>query len=179
VELRKAVEGDVPAILAVLDEPAVAEWWGENTAQDVRDELGVSSVVVIDGEIVGLLLVHEETEPDYRHVAYDIAIATRFHGTGLGRRVLRSAIRDAIATRFHGTGLGRRVLRSAIRDAIAAGHHRFQIDPRADNEVAIGSYAAVGFKPVGILRESDRGRDGVWHDALLMDLLAREFVDSD
>jgi aminoglycoside 6'-N-acetyltransferase len=157
VELRKAVEGDVPAILAVLNEPAVAEWWGENTAQDVRDELGVSSVVVIDGEIAGLLLVHEETEPDYRHVAYDIAIATRFHGTGLGRRVLRSA----------------------IRDAIAAGHHRFQIDPRADNEVAIGSYAAVGFKPVGILRESDRGRDGVWHDALLMDLLAREFVDSD
>jgi aminoglycoside 6'-N-acetyltransferase len=157
VELRKATDADVPAILAVLNEPAVAEWWGDNTAQDVLAELGVSRAVLVDGDIVGLLLVHEETEPDYRHVAYDIAIATRFHGTGLGRRVLRAA----------------------IRDAIAAGHHRFQIDPRADNEVAIRSYAAVGFKPVGIMRESDRGRDGVWHDALLMDLLAREFVDSD
>jgi aminoglycoside 6'-N-acetyltransferase len=155
VELRKATDADVPAILAVLNEPAVAEWWGDNTAQDVLAELGVSRAVLVDGDIVGLLLVHEETEPDYRHVAYDIAIATRFHGTGLGRRVLRAA----------------------IRDAIAAGHHRFQIDPRADNEVAIRSYAAVGFKPVGIMRESDRGRDGVWHDALLMDLLAREFVD--
>ena len=157
MQLRKAIEADIPAILEVLNEPAVAAFWGDNTADDVRGELALSWVVLVDDEIVGLLLIHEETEPDYRHEAYDIAIATRFHGTGLGRRVLRHA----------------------IRDAISRGHHRFRIDPRADNEVAIRSYAAVGFKPVGIMRESDRGRDGVWHDALMMDLLAREFVDDD
>lgn len=34
----------------------------------------------------------------------------------------------------------------------------------------------VGFQPVGIRRRSERGNDGVWHDALLMDLLAEELT---
>ena len=72
------------------------------------------------------------------------------------------------------------------RDAIAAlarhlvddrGHHRVTIDPAADNAAAIRCYAAVGFRPVGILRrnEKDAVGDG-WHDSLLMDLLAEELL---
>jgi len=34
----------------------------------------------------------------------------------------------------------------------------------------------VGFRPVGVLREHERGADGAWCDGLLMDLLARELV---
>ncbi len=55
------------------------------------------------------------------------------------------------------------------------GHHRLVIDPAADNEPAIRCYAAVGFRPVGIMRRYERDPDGVgWHDGLLMDLLAEE-----
>jgi aminoglycoside 6'-N-acetyltransferase len=55
------------------------------------------------------------------------------------------------------------------------GHHRLTIDPAADNEPAIRCYAAVGFRPVGIMRQYERDADGAgWHDNLLMDLLADE-----
>jgi aminoglycoside 6'-N-acetyltransferase len=56
------------------------------------------------------------------------------------------------------------------------GHHRLEIDPAVDNHAAIACYTKVGFRPVGIRRQSERGSDGVWHDALLMDLLAGELV---
>ena len=35
--------------------------------------------------------------------------------------------------------------------------------------------AAVGFKPVGVMRQYERDTDGKgWHDGLLMDLLSAE-----
>jgi RimJ/RimL family protein N-acetyltransferase len=46
----------------------------------------------------------------------------------------------------------------------------------ADNRAAIACYTKVELRPVGIRRLSERGTDGSWHDALLMDLLAGELV---
>ena len=100
----------------------------------------------------GWLTATEETEPDYRHVGFDIFLATAVQGRGLGREAL---------------GL-------AVRHFAARGHHRFTIDPALANERAIRSYAAVGFRPVGVMRAYERGRDGTWHDNLLMDLLVRD-----
>jgi hypothetical protein len=55
------------------------------------------------------------------------------------------------------------------------GHHRLVIDPAADNEPAIRCHAAVGFRPVGIMRRYEHDADGTgWHDGLLMDLLAED-----
>ena len=54
------------------------------------------------------------------------------------------------------------------------GHHRLTIDPAADNLRAIRTYEKVGFKPVGVLRQYERGVDGKYHDGLLMDMLAGE-----
>jgi len=84
-----------------------------------------------------------------------------------------------LATRFHGRGLGAEVLRTAIRRMIAKGHHRFTIDPTVSNVAAIKSYASVGFRPVGVLRESERDPQDPsrWRDALLMDLLAPELIE--
>ncbi len=57
------------------------------------------------------------------------------------------------------------------------GHHRLVIDPAADNEAAIRCYAAVGFRPVGVLRRYERDVDGAGrHDGLLMDLLAEDLA---
>jgi aminoglycoside 6'-N-acetyltransferase len=56
------------------------------------------------------------------------------------------------------------------------GHHRITIDPAAANEPAIRCYAKVGFRPVGIMRQYERGADGRFHDGLLMDLLRDELV---
>ena len=46
--------------------------------------------------------------------------------------------------------------------------------PRADNARAVAAYERIGFRRVGLLRQYDRGRDGVLRDGLLLDLLADE-----
>ena len=104
--------------------------------------------------MAGWLACDENTDPMYRHVGLDIFLTTPLHGQGLGRQALRLAI---------GYYLER-------------GHHRFTIDPAAHNERAIRTYSAVGFRPVGRMRDYELGADGTWHDGLLMDLLASEFV---
>ncbi len=155
--LRPGSPDDADALATIMAEPAIAAWWGHNDADSVRAELEaqVTYVVLIDGETAGWLHCNEETDPDYRHVSFDLAIATARGGQGYGREALRTA----------------------IGHFIAAGHHRFSIDPAADNTVAVRAYAAVGFKPVGILRRYERARDGRWRDGLLMDLLADELVE--
>ena len=55
-------------------------------------------------------------------------------------------------------------------------HHRLTIDPAADNAAAIACYAAVGFRPVGVMRRYERRPDGMFHDGLLMDLIAGELI---
>ncbi len=141
------------AIELLLAEPEVARWWGgTGTAELIREDLGIGLTVRVGGVVAGWLLVTEDPGPMYRSVSLDIALTSALHGQGYGREALTLV----------------------IRHAIAHGHHRFTIDPAARNERAIRCYTAVGFRPVGILREYERAVDGRWHDGLLMDLLARE-----
>lgn len=152
LRLRPSRPGDEVAVNALLQHPAVAEWWGTNTEASVLEELDGAFTIEIDGVVAGILECHEELEPMYPSVAFDIAIGAEWHGRGYGRRALRLAI-DHFAER---------------------GHHRFTIDPAVTNQIAIRSYQGVGFRPVGILRSCERAPDGTWRDALLMDLLRWE-----
>lgn len=159
--LRRVKEADVPTILAILTEPAVARWWGRYDADRVRAEMLADPrleafVIEIEDAVAGVLYVTEENEPDYRHASLDITLATTHHGQGYGREALRVVINHLISER---------------------GHHRFTIDPEVANDVAIRSYSAVGFKPVGVMRRYSRRPDGTWVDGLLMDLLADELAD--
>ena len=54
---------------------------------------------------------------------------------------------------MHGRGLGSDAVRTLARHLFAEHrHHRLVIDPAADNTAAIGCYAKVGFRPVGVMR---------------------------
>jgi aminoglycoside 6'-N-acetyltransferase len=152
--LRRAREDDRAELGALLAEPEVTKWWGPYDPDTAFDELDKSFVIVVGGVVVGWLLFAEESWWQYPSVGFDIALATSVQGRGYGREALRVA----------------------IRHFIGRGHHRFTIDPALDNERAIRTYAAVGFRPVGVMRACER-RDGAWHDGLLMDLLADEFID--
>jgi aminoglycoside 6'-N-acetyltransferase len=159
VRLRAHVgEPDIAALARILREPAVARWWHSMADPDrVRADLVDAEpgwVIEVGGACAGWIQFYEETEPDYRHVALDLFLAGAHHGQGLGREAVRLVI-DHFAAR---------------------GHHRFTIDPAADNERAIRSYAALGFRPVGVLRAYERGADGTWHDGLLMDLLVSDLA---
>jgi aminoglycoside 6'-N-acetyltransferase len=159
VTLRPVGEDDLDGLAAIIREPSVAQWWGEaEEPERLRENLkqeGDAFVIETDDELVGWLGFTEETEPEYRSVGLDISLSERFQGRGLGPEALRTLIRWFADER---------------------GHHRFTIDPAAHNERAIRAYAAVGFKPVGILRRAELGAGGEWHDGLLMDLLIEELT---
>jgi len=161
VRIRPAREGDGEVLYAMLDEPAVARWWGPPESLDeFRKELSgetdeVWMVVEVDGQVAGGIGYYEETEPNYRHAGIDIFLATRFQDAGAGTEAVGLLARHLVAGR---------------------GHHRLIIDPAADNARAIRTYSKVGFKPVGVMRRYERGLDGTFHDGLLMDLLAEELA---
>jgi aminoglycoside 6'-N-acetyltransferase len=147
LELRPFRPEDAAAIEALLAEPEVRRWWSDGNYD--RDH---GWVVEVGGAIAGWVQYVEENDEWYPSVALDIALATRLHGRGYGRRALRLA----------------------IEHFAAKGHHRFTIDPAVENERAIRSYSAVGFKPVGVLRSYERNSTGGWNDGLLMDLIVRD-----
>jgi aminoglycoside 6'-N-acetyltransferase len=161
VRLRPGRPDDARRLRDIQAEPSVARWWGkpDPVAAIAEDLLGgtdsVLLVVEIDGEVAGGIQYHEEDDPMYRHAGIDIYLATRFQDRGAGR--------EAVA-----------LLAGFLFEQ--RGHHRLTIDPAAANERAIRSYASVGFRPVGVLRQYERGTDGRFHDGLLMDLLRGELT---
>jgi RimJ/RimL family protein N-acetyltransferase len=159
VSLRPVAAGHVDGLRRIRRTPEVAFRWYDVEAEPdwPFDEPGSTGfAIVYEDRVAGFIQYYEENEPHYRHAGMDIFLDPALHGRGLGR--------DAIAT----------LARHLIDDR---GHHRLVIDPAADNEAAIRCYAAVGFKPVGILRQQERNSDETgWHDALMMDLIAAELV---
>jgi aminoglycoside 6'-N-acetyltransferase len=162
VTLRPLDERDAGALAAIVEHPSVRRWWGseesdsrspEGFAEDARDE--VAFAIEVDGELAGWLGFHEEDEPDYRHAGLDIFLAPEHQGVQLGQVALRLAAGWLVDERDH---------------------HRFTIDPACANVRAIRAYHSIGFRPVGIMRRYERGPDGEWHDALLMDLLSEELT---
>jgi aminoglycoside 6'-N-acetyltransferase len=130
--------------------------WGDPDPDFPWDDDGVVPCTVFLGDrIIGYLQYDEETTPMYRHASIDLFLDPEVHGRGLGREAVW-LIADWLVR--------------------ARGHHRIIIDPAADNEAAIRCYRSVGFRPVGRMRQYERGPDGTWHDGLLMDLLADVLV---
>jgi aminoglycoside 6'-N-acetyltransferase len=162
VRLRPATRDDVPDLVRIRRTPQVYERWrgGDDMVVAVEedfDEPDVTAYVIEhEGCVVGWIQWHAEEDPDYRHANMDIYVDPAVHNRGLGTDAVRTLARHLF---------------------IDHGHHRLTIDPAADNAAAIRSYSKVGFRPVGIMRQYERGPDGTWHDNLLMDLLVGEFLD--
>lgn len=162
VRLRPPQGSDVATLARIRETPEVrARWRGgpdmaASVAEDLREPGATPFVIELYGRVVGWIQFSAEDEPDYRHASIDIYVDPAVHGEGIGTDAVRTLSRYLFA---EGT------------------HHRIEIDPAADNQAAIRCYAKVGFRPVGILRQSERGPDGSWHDALLMDLLAEELAE--
>jgi aminoglycoside 6'-N-acetyltransferase len=158
VTLRPIAEADLDALVAIIQSPGVREWWWEagdaaRLRDGFREDVGSAFAIELEGELAGWLGFHEETDPGYLHASVDLSLDPRFQGQGLGPDAIRTVIRWLADER---------------------GHHRFTIDPSAQNDRAIKAYERVGFKPVGLLRRYERGPDGSFHDGLLMDLLIEE-----
>ena len=149
VTIRPGGPDDVPLLHAVLSEESVTRWWGEpDDAQDIADRLaGADSSVLLviesGGHVAGGIQYDEEDDPMYRHAGIDIFLGTAYQGRGVGPEAIGLLARFLCERR---------------------GHHRITIDPAAANERAIRCYAKVGFRPVGVMRQYERGTDGQFHD---------------
>ncbi len=158
ITLRRLVHEDLPRLLEIVHEPGVAEWWtGYDVSRlraDTFETPDVTSFAIeLAGELIGLIMYSEETDPYYKSAGIDITLAAAHLGRGLGPDALRTMARYLFEVR---------------------GHHRITIDPAAANVRAISAYRKVGFKPVGVMRAYEMIEDGSWRDALLMDLLEAE-----
>ena len=159
VHLRAAAPDDIPALVRIRAAPEVYAHWrgGDDLAAAVEDDFaepGIHAYVIeFEDAVVGWIQWQAEEEPDYRHASIDIYVDPAVHGQGIGTDAVRTLARHLFTMHRH---------------------HRIEIDPAADNAAAIRAYTKVGFRPVGITRQSERGPDGSWHDSLLMDLLADE-----
>lgn len=156
VAIRPGERDDVAPLHAVLSEESVTRWWGEpEPAESLADQLrgdadGVLLVVEFDGRLAGGIQYSQEPDPKYRHAGIDIFVGHKYQGRGVGPEAIGLLARFLFEQR---------------------GHHRITIDPAAANQRAIRCYQKVGFRPVGVLRQYERGNDGQFHDGLLMDLL--------
>jgi aminoglycoside 6'-N-acetyltransferase len=162
VTLRALRESDLPALLAILQQPGVAEWWPGYDLERLRDDTfgspettSLAIELADDGGFVGLVMYTEQTDSYYKAAGIDIALDASCTGQGLGTDTLRAVARYLFDER---------------------GHHRLTIDPAVANERAIAAYAKVGFKPIGVMREHEKGADGTFHDNLAMDMLAGELT---
>jgi aminoglycoside 6'-N-acetyltransferase len=164
VRLRGVTPDDIPALAAIRRTPEVREHWrgGDDlmleVERDLAEEDSTPYVIEHEGRVVGWVQWQAEDEPDYRHASLDIYVDPAVHAQGIGADALRTLARHLI---------------------VEHGHHRLVIDPAVDNVAAIRCYRKVGFRPVGIMRQHERGLDGTWHDSLLMDLLADELTPGD
>jgi aminoglycoside 6'-N-acetyltransferase len=162
VVLRPGGPEDAMRLHEIMSEPAVAAWWGDPDPVDaIAGELAGGSdtsgllIIEIGGEVAGGIQFHEEDDPMYRHAGIDLYLGTRFQGQNAGPEAVTLLARYLFEAR---------------------GHHRITIDPAAANLRAIRCYGKVGFRPVGVLRQYERGTNGEFHDGLLMDLLRGELT---
>jgi RimJ/RimL family protein N-acetyltransferase len=153
VRLVPLTADHLPDLRRIRNTPEVRARWGEPEDDGTDDDVTCFAILV-DEIVRGIVQYGEEDDPDYRHASIDIYLDPTVHGRGVGRDAVRTLARHLIDDR---------------------GHHRIVIDPAADNVAAIRCYAAVGFRPVGVMRHYERDTDGRgWHDGLLMDLLSTE-----
>ena len=159
VRLRPATRDDLDVLVAIRATPEVyARWRGgadlrAAVEEDLAEPGATAYVIELGPRVVGWIQWSSEEEPDYRYATIDLYLDPGVHGRGLGADAVHTLVGHLITDHRH---------------------RRFEIDPAADNHAAIRCYTKVGFRPVGVRRRSERGSDGTWHDALLMDLLADE-----
>ena len=161
VTIRRGGPDDVPPLHAVLSEESVTRWWGEpEDGEQIAAKLACTGssvllVVEVNGHVAGGIQYDEEEDPMYRHAGIDIFLGAAYQGRGAGTEAVGLLARFLFERR---------------------GHHRITIDPAVANQQAIRCYEKVGFRPVGVMRQYERGADGRFHDGLLMELLRDDLL---
>lgn len=134
--------------------PAEAREWYETQEKHASDGSRRSWVIEEEQALIGVAHLHSISDSD-RNARFVIRMfAPRHVGRGLGTEATRSILSHA----FDSMGL-----------------HRIDLRVLAFNETAIACYRKCGFIVEGRERESC-WLDNVWHDDIIMGVLAREYA---
>src|SRR4051794_28357163 len=158
LRLRAVEPADAGPLRAMHRTPEVSAWWGSmDEGFPFGDDPTTTRLTIeVSGEPAGIIQWGEETEPDYRHAWIDIFLDPRLHGRGLARAAIELLVDWLVRGR---------------------GHHPVTIDPAVANVAAVRCYEAAGFRRVGVMQLAERGPDGVWRDALLMERVVAPSAD--
>ncbi len=130
----------LPAISAMLHDPQVARWYGDDPLDEIAAHIGDAIVspflVTLEGAPLGYLQAyHANADPFWA----DFGVPRETYGL------------DMFLGARRGQGIGRRLCRAMIEHLFTLpGVTRVQIDPDADNPRAIAAYAAAGFASQGL-----------------------------
>jgi len=94
-------------------------------------------------------------------------------GMGAGFVRQNARIGMGIEKEFHNIGLGTALLNYAIEQAKEANFHRLELTVRTFNHLGIALYEKIGFKRVGILKET-AFIDGEYFDEYMYELLLKK-----
>lgn len=167
ITTRSSTPEDAEAISVCVDAVARERRYLGNTygfsAEQTRafiaslsDSGGIQIVVVAEAKIVGWCDVTPFPFEGMRHVGR------------LGMGLLPS---------FRGQGLGRRLVREALRQAFGKTLQRVELEVFASNRIAVGLYQGEGFVIEGRKRRA-RFLDGAEDDILIMGCLRDEWLGS-
>jgi len=161
VHLRVLSDADLSVLSVMVREPGVQPWWTDTSEVGLKaaliDAPDTSSwTVLVEGRLAGVVSAFDVGWPPGTSVGLAVALGDAWQDRGLGPEALSVLIAHVIGER-------------------AA--HRFTVDPATANVRAIRTYEKLGFRRVGVMRQSEPAPGGSWSDCMLMDLLASEFVD--
>jgi L-amino acid N-acyltransferase YncA len=148
------IPGDWPAVARIYADglaTAVASFETDVPTWDTWDTTHRSDLRIVaelDGEIAGWLAVAPVS----------------------GRECYRGVVEHSVyvGSAARGRGVGRALLERLVAGAPERGIWTIQTSIIATNVPSIGLHEAVGFRVVG-RRERIARRDGVWHDAILLE----------
>jgi aminoglycoside 6'-N-acetyltransferase len=130
-------------------------------------------VIISGGVIIGIIQWREVTESLYRHARIDIycpSFSTKgapgFLGLGEAPDYPEECTGAANAISL--------VTKELLGNKEAGRYHRVTCEPALANEAAIHSFDIAGFRTVGVMRQYRRGKDGQFHDTVLMERLLEE-----
>ena len=161
VHLRVISDADLLTLSAIVSEPGVQPWWTDTSEVGLEAALigapdTSSWAVLVEGRLAGVVSAFDAGWPPGTSVGLAVALGDAWQDRGLGPEALSVLIAHVIGER-------------AV--------HRFTVDPAAANARAIRAYEKLGFRRVGVMRQSEPAPGGAWRDCMLMDLLASEFID--
>ena len=156
---------DIPVLAKWMNDPVVAAGWGNSYGLINEDKMYEQmknnqkegycfSIITIEGKLVGYCMIYN-FDKVCRSASFGVIIGdVEDRNRGYGKEAVNLILEFSFKT---------------------LNIHSIYLSVFDFNKIAIDLYSKIGFRVIGMKRES-YFLNGKWHDEILMDMLAEEFV---